>query len=52
MPEGTPVDKMYQALRRKGMSEGYAARVAQSRTGLALMTGKPAKHHKIGRKRY
>ena len=49
MPTGTPVDKMYEALKRRGMSKGKAARIAQAKTGLALATGKPPKHK--GRKR-
>jgi hypothetical protein len=43
MPKGTKVEKVYQALRRKGASEGKAARIAQSKTGQALATGKPPK---------
>lgn len=43
MPAGTPVDRMYRALLRDGMDEGTAARIAQSKTGLALATGKPPK---------
>lgn len=46
MPSGTPVDKTYQALKRKGFSKGSAARIAQSQTGLALATGKPPKGKK------
>jgi hypothetical protein len=34
---------MYDALRREGMDKGKAARIAQSRTGQALATGKPPK---------
>lgn len=41
MPKGTPVEKMYQAIKRTGASAGKAARIAQSKTGLALATGKP-----------
>jgi hypothetical protein len=43
MPKGTRVHKMYDALRREGMDKGKAARIAQSRTGQALATGKPPK---------
>jgi hypothetical protein len=43
MPKGTRVHKMYDALRRGGMDKGKAARIAQSRTGQALATGKPPK---------
>ena len=45
-PEGTQVDKVYKALKRKGMSKGKAARIAQANTGLALATGKPPKKKK------
>ena len=44
MPTGTPVDRMFQALKREGHSVASAARIAQSRTGLALATGKPPRH--------
>ena len=43
MPTGTKVDSVYQALRRKGYSEGAAARIAQAQTGEALATGRPPK---------
>ena len=43
MPEGTKVDKMYQALREKGHSEASAAKIAQAMTGQSLQTGKPPK---------
>lgn len=43
MPKGTKVHKMYDALREKGMSKGKAARIAQSRTGRSLMTGRKPK---------
>lgn len=43
MPTGTPVDRVYQALRREGADAGKAARIAQAKTGLALATGKPSK---------
>jgi hypothetical protein len=49
MPKGTKVHKMYDALRREGASKSKAARIAQSRTGQALATGKPPKHK--GRRR-
>lgn len=44
MPKGTKVDNVYEALRREGMDKGKAARIAQSKTGQALATGKPPKH--------
>jgi hypothetical protein len=43
MPEGTKVDKIYKALKKKGMSKGKAARIAQSKTGKSLATGKAPK---------
>ena len=43
MPTGTTVEKVYKALRREGMDEGKAARIAQSQTGKALATGRPPK---------
>lgn len=49
MPKGTKVEKVYQALRREGASKGKAARIAQSKTGLALATGKKPKS-KSGRR--
>ena len=46
MPKGSKVDKVYEALKRKGMSSGKAARIAQSKTGQALQTGRPPKGKK------
>ena len=43
MPKGTRVDKMYEGLKKKGYSVESAVRIAQSRTGQALATGKPPK---------
>lgn len=43
MPKGSRVHKMYDAMRRQGMSKGKAARIAQSKTGQALQTGRPPK---------
>ena len=43
MPKGTKVDKVYQALRDKGMPAGKAARIAQANTGKSLATGKKPK---------
>ncbi len=43
MPKGTKVHRMYDAMREKGYSKAKAARIAQSRTGTALATGKPPK---------
>ena len=37
---------MYEALKKEGMSEGKAARIAQSKTGQALATGKAPKSKK------
>lgn len=44
MPKGTRVDKMYEALKGKGMPVKDAVRIAQSKTGQALATGRPPKH--------
>ena len=49
MPKGSKVDRVYQALKKEGMSKGKAARIAQSKTGQALATGKPPKHKKGGK---
>ncbi len=46
MPKGSKVHKVYKALRRGGAGKGKAARIAQSKTGQALATGKPPKHPK------
>lgn len=50
MPKGSKVDRVYQALKREGMDKGKAARIAQSKTGQALATGKPPKHAKTMRR--
>lgn len=44
MPEGSKVHDVYEALLRKGASKESAAKIAQSQTGEALATGRPAKH--------
>ena len=46
MPKNSKVHKMFDALTKKGMSKGKAARIAQSKTGQALQTGKPPKGKK------
>lgn len=46
MPKGTKVDKMYQGMVKGGMDKGKAARIAQSKTGTALATGKKPKGKK------
>lgn len=43
MPAGTKVDKMYEAMKAEGMDKSKAARIAQSKTGMSLATGKPPK---------
>lgn len=43
MPKGTKVDKIYEALKGRGMSKGKAARIAQSKTGKSLQTGRAPK---------
>lgn len=44
MPKGTRVHKVYTALRKAGKSKGSAARIAQSKTGQSLKTGRKPKH--------
>ncbi len=44
MPAGTQVDRVFQALKRKGLSVASSAKIAQTQTGRALMTGKPPRH--------
>ena len=46
MPEGTKVDKIYKPLLKEGHSNGSAARIAQSKSGQSLKTGKPPKKSK------
>ena len=43
MPKNSKVHKMYDALKKEGMPSNRAARIAQAKTGQALMTGKPPK---------
>lgn len=43
MPRGSKVEKVYTALVREGYDKGSAARIAQSKTGLSLQTGKKPK---------
>lgn len=43
MPKGTKVHRVYDALRSEGMGAGKAARIAQSKTGRSLKTGKKPK---------
>ena len=50
MPKDTPVDAVYQALKREGKDKGTAARIAQAKTGLSLATGKPPKGKKKPKK--
>ena len=45
MPKGTRVERLYQRLKREGYGVESAVRIAQAKTGLALATGKPPKHH-------
>ena len=46
MPKGTKVHSLYEAMRAKYYSKEKAARIAQSKTGLSLQTGKPPKKKK------
>lgn len=43
MPKNSKVHRMYDAMVRQGMDKGKAARIAQSKSGQALKTGKPPK---------
>jgi len=43
MPVGSKVHKVYKALLRQGKSKASAARIAQSRTGRSLATGRKPK---------
>lgn len=51
MPEGTKVEEMYKALTGEGYDKATAARIAQSKTGLALATGEPPKHKSKAKKK-
>lgn len=46
MPKNTKVHKIYAALVREGASKGKAARIAQSKTGKSLATGRKPKGKK------
>lgn len=46
MPKGTKVDKIYQAILKETGDAGKAARIAQSKTGKSLATGKKPKRKK------
>jgi hypothetical protein len=46
MPKGTKVHKIYDALRFGGMRPGNAVRIAQSKTGKSLKTGRKPKGKK------
>lgn len=46
MPAGSIVDRLYQALKKKGMAKGKAAAIAQKNSGQSLKTGKPPKGKK------
>ena len=43
MPVKAKVHKCYVSLRKKGASKGKAARIAQSKTGQSLKTGRKKK---------
>lgn len=43
MPKGTKVHRMYEGLKKHGASTATAARIAQSRTGKSLATGRKPK---------
>ena len=46
MPKSSKVHKVYEAIKRSGADKGKAARIAQSKTGQALATGKPPRKHR------
>jgi hypothetical protein len=46
MPKGTPVDRCYQKLVKKGKAKGSAAAICQKSTGKALATGRKPKGKK------
>jgi len=46
MPKGTKVHRIYEALVKEGKSKESAARIAQSKTGKSLKTGKKPKKKK------
>lgn len=50
-PSGSTVDKVYQALLRKGKSKATAAKISQAVTRLSLQSGKPPKHSKYNAKK-
>lgn len=43
MPVNSPVHRLYVDLLAKGYDQKSAAKIAQDKTGLALVTGKPPK---------
>jgi len=50
MPKNTRVDRIYEAIKKKTGDKGKAARIAQSKTGLSLATGRrPKNGHARGR---
>ena len=51
MPRDSKVHTIYDALVKRGMPKGKAARIAQSKSGQALATGKPPKGKKKPRTR-
>jgi hypothetical protein len=46
MPKSTKTHQVYEALKRKGYSKAKAARIAQSKTGKSLKTGRKPKGKK------
>lgn len=43
MPKDSKVGRMYDAMKKEGMSSAKAAKISQVRTGQALATGKTPK---------
>ena len=46
MPRGTKVEELYRELLTRGYSKESAAIIAQSKTGVALRTGRPPKRRR------
>ncbi len=51
MPKGTKVHRLFEKLKGKGRSVASAAKIAQSKTGKSLATGKSPKGKKKRRGR-
>jgi len=47
VPRGTPADQLYNQLVAEGYTKKDAAKEAQKRTGLSLVSGKPVKQKQL-----